>query len=53
VPEAAITVVPAPDDGCQHPKHAELPVAFCWTVIQFDFLTAHFDLSTPQEFLSN
>jgi len=25
VPEAVITVVPAPDDGCQHPKHVELP----------------------------
>ena len=24
VPEAVITVVPAPDDGCQHPKHVEL-----------------------------
>ena len=20
-----ITAVPAPDDGCQHPKHVELP----------------------------
>jgi len=25
IPEAAITAVPAPDDGCQHPKHVELP----------------------------
>ena len=25
VPEAVITVVRAPDDGCQHPKHVELP----------------------------
>jgi len=25
VPEAVITVVRAPDDGFQHPKHAELP----------------------------
>jgi hypothetical protein len=24
-PEAVITAVPAPDDGCQHPKHVELP----------------------------
>jgi hypothetical protein len=24
IPEAVITTVPAPDDGCQHPKH-ELP----------------------------
>ena len=24
VPEAVITAVPAPDDGCQHPKHVEL-----------------------------
>ena len=24
VPEAVTTVVQAPDDGCQHPKHAEL-----------------------------
>jgi len=24
VPEAVITVVRAPDDGCQHPKHVEL-----------------------------
>ena len=24
-PEAVITVVRAPDDGCQHPKHVELP----------------------------
>ena len=23
--EAVITVVRAPDDGCQHPKHVELP----------------------------
>ena len=25
VPEAVITVVRAPDDGCQHPKNVELP----------------------------
>ena len=25
VPEIVTTVVPAPDDGCQHPKHVELP----------------------------
>jgi len=25
VPEAVITAVPAPDGGCQHPKHVELP----------------------------
>jgi len=25
VPEAVITAVPAPDDGCQHLKHVELP----------------------------
>jgi len=25
VPEAVITVVLVPDDGCQHPKHVELP----------------------------
>jgi len=25
VPKAAITAVPAPDDGCQHTKHVELP----------------------------
>jgi len=25
IPEAVFTVVPAPDDGCQHPKHVELP----------------------------
>jgi len=25
MPEAVITAVPAPDDGCQHPKHVELP----------------------------
>jgi len=25
MPEAVITVARAPDDGCQHPKHAELP----------------------------
>ena len=25
LPEAVITVVRAPDDGCQHPKHVELP----------------------------
>ena len=24
-PEAVITAVPAPDDGCQHLKHVELP----------------------------
>jgi len=24
-PEAVITAVRAPDDGCQHPKHVELP----------------------------
>jgi len=24
VPEALITVVRAPDDGCQHPKHVDL-----------------------------
>ena len=24
VPEAVITVVRVPDDGCQHPKHVEL-----------------------------
>jgi len=25
IPEAVITAVQAPDDGCQHPKHVELP----------------------------
>ena len=25
IPEAVITVVRAPDDGCQHPKLVELP----------------------------
>ena len=25
IPEAVITFVRAPDDGCQHPKHVELP----------------------------
>ena len=25
IPEAVITVVRAPDVGCQHPKHVELP----------------------------
>jgi len=25
VPEAVITAVRALDDGCQHPKHVELP----------------------------
>jgi len=25
VPEAVITVVRAPDDECQHPKHVEMP----------------------------
>ena len=25
IPEAVITAVRAPDDGCQHPKHVELP----------------------------
>jgi len=25
VPESVITVVRAPDDGCQHPIHVELP----------------------------
>jgi hypothetical protein len=25
IPEAVLTVVRAPDDGCQHPKHVELP----------------------------
>jgi len=25
VAEAVITVVRAPDGGCQHPKHVELP----------------------------
>jgi len=24
VPEAVITAVRSPDDGCQHPKHVEL-----------------------------
>jgi len=24
VPEDVVTVVRAPDDGCQHPKHVEL-----------------------------
>jgi len=24
VTDAVITAVPAPDDGCQHPKHVEL-----------------------------
>jgi len=24
MPEAVITVVRAPDNGCQHPKHVEL-----------------------------
>jgi len=25
IPEAVFTAVRAPDDGCQHPKHIELP----------------------------
>ena len=25
IPEAVITVVRAPDDGCRHPKYVELP----------------------------
>jgi len=25
MPETVLTVVLAPYDGCQHPKHAELP----------------------------
>ena len=25
IPEAVITAVPAPDDGCQYTKHVELP----------------------------
>jgi len=25
IPEAVITAVPAADDGCQQPKHVELP----------------------------
>jgi len=25
IPEAVITAVPAPDDGCQQPKHVGLP----------------------------
>ena len=25
IPEAVITAVPAAGDGCQHPKHVELP----------------------------
>jgi len=25
MPEAVITVVRVPDDGCQNPKHVELP----------------------------
>jgi len=25
IPEAVITAVPAPDDGCQQSKHVELP----------------------------
>jgi len=25
MPEAVITAVPAPDGGCQHLKHVELP----------------------------
>jgi len=25
IPAAVITAVPASDDGCQHPKHVELP----------------------------
>jgi hypothetical protein len=25
IPEAVIAVVQAPDDGCQHTKHVELP----------------------------
>jgi len=25
IAEAVITAVRAPDDGCQHPKHVELP----------------------------
>jgi len=24
IPEAVITAAPAPEDGCQHPKHVEL-----------------------------
>ena len=45
VTEAVITVVWDPDDGCQHPKHVELPtgiynklntVASFWTIIKFD-----------------
>jgi len=26
MPEAVITVVRAPEDGCLHPKHVELPI---------------------------
>ena len=26
VPEVVITVVRAPDDGCQHPKHVEVSI---------------------------
>jgi len=50
VPEAVITVLRAPDDGCQHPKHIELPtdiyiyniynklnaVTSFWKIIKFD-----------------
>jgi len=25
MPEAVVAVVRAPDDGCQHPKHVQLP----------------------------
>jgi len=25
IPETVFTVVRGPDDGCQHPKHVELP----------------------------
>jgi len=25
IPEAVITVLRAPDEGCQHPKHVEMP----------------------------
>jgi len=31
IPEAVITAVPAPDDGCQHPKHVELPTEIQYT----------------------
>ena len=40
VPEAVITVVQAPDDGCQHPKHVELPYLLTpWCRVLLEKLT--------------